>query len=101
MSTPSNPSKLDDDYTKLYDYVLTLHQEIKLVWFTPWNLIKFLFFLVRYMPFGVMYITISGLSFCAHLAYAAASEIWNITVQLFLNMTTEACRMMWPALGSE
>jgi len=32
----------------VYDYFLTLPQEISLVWMSPWNLYKFLFFLTRY-----------------------------------------------------
>jgi len=40
----------------LYDYLLTLRFEIKLIWFSPWNYTKILFLVVRYMPFITIYI---------------------------------------------
>jgi hypothetical protein len=59
----SDPSKPDNDYTKLYDYMITFQQEIELVWFMSWNHIDFLFLLVRYTPFAVMYPLLNSLSF--------------------------------------
>jgi len=35
----------------LYDHMLTLGQEVELIWPTPWNLGKVLFFATAYLPF--------------------------------------------------
>ncbi|KAF8994891.1 hypothetical protein BDQ17DRAFT_1251259, partial [Cyathus striatus] len=35
----------------LFDYFLTLGSEIDLIWPSPWNTVKVLFFLARYTPF--------------------------------------------------
>lgn len=35
----------------IYDYLLTLDLEVKLIWKADWNLGKFLFLLTRYLPF--------------------------------------------------
>jgi hypothetical protein len=35
----------------LYDYLLTIGREIKLVWFSRWNVIKIAFLIQRYLPF--------------------------------------------------
>jgi hypothetical protein len=67
----SHPSKPDNNYTKLYDYVITFYREIELVWFSSWNHINFLFLLVRYIPFALIYPVLSSLSFWAHLAFCS------------------------------
>ena len=36
---------------KVYDYVLTLGQELDLIWASEWSLVKVLFFAARYGPF--------------------------------------------------
>ncbi|KAH9485510.1 hypothetical protein JR316_0002418 [Psilocybe cubensis] len=35
----------------LYDYLLTLSMEIDLIWRSPWNVIKIIFIIQRYLPF--------------------------------------------------
>ncbi|KAF9449495.1 hypothetical protein P691DRAFT_703153 [Macrolepiota fuliginosa MF-IS2] len=35
----------------VYDYFLTLGQEVELIWKSRWNTVKFLFLLTRYLPF--------------------------------------------------
>ncbi|KAH8102028.1 hypothetical protein BXZ70DRAFT_47824 [Cristinia sonorae] len=35
----------------VYDFLLTFHAEVRLIWPSRWNLIKVLFFLTRYLPF--------------------------------------------------
>jgi len=47
----------------LWDYILTLHLEIKLVWFSRWSYTKVLFLLVRYMSFVSVFLTISDMTF--------------------------------------
>jgi hypothetical protein len=39
---------------KLYDYLLTIYDEIMLVWLRPWSHINILFFLVRYTLCGAV-----------------------------------------------
>lgn len=34
----------------LYDWVLTIHLEVKHVWLANWNYTKILFLLTRYLP---------------------------------------------------
>ncbi|PFH47954.1 hypothetical protein AMATHDRAFT_150896, partial [Amanita thiersii Skay4041] len=34
-----------------FDYLLTLDLEIKYVWKSRWSIIKFLYLVMRYMPF--------------------------------------------------
>jgi Family of unknown function (DUF6533) len=58
----SDASKADNYHTKLYDYVLTVSEEINPVWFAPWNHVKFLFIFVRYIPFASLYPLFAGLT---------------------------------------
>jgi hypothetical protein len=43
---------------QLYDYVLTLHEEVRIIWFgSPWTYTKALFILTRYLPaLGVFFL---------------------------------------------
>jgi len=41
-----------------YDYALTLHLEIFLIWFSPWNYTKILFLFTRYLPVGECFLFI-------------------------------------------
>jgi hypothetical protein len=36
---------------QIYDYILTLHIEIKFIWFSPWTYTKVLYLLIRYLTF--------------------------------------------------
>jgi len=38
----------------IYDYILTLHLEVKLIWFSRWTYTKVLYLLVRYTTFAYM-----------------------------------------------
>jgi len=60
----------------LYDYILTLHLEVKLVWFSRWTYTKVLFLVVRYMTFVNVWL-----------------GFWNI---VFLGRSLEACRTTSP-----
>lgn len=42
----------------IYDYLLTIHMEVKLVWLSPWNYSKTLFLLARYTPAISMYFSL-------------------------------------------
>jgi hypothetical protein len=35
----------------LYDYLLTIEQEVNFVWYSRWNIIKITFLVQRYLPF--------------------------------------------------
>lgn len=54
-----------------YDYLLTFHLEVDLVWFSPWSYTKVLFLLMRYVPISNIY--------------------FFLCIQLFPNVDAEAC----------
>lgn len=60
----------------MYDLILTLHLEVTLVWFSPWNYTKVLYLLTRYLP-------LVGLWFAMY-------------DQLWLNPTVEFCVWSFP-----
>jgi len=60
----------------VYDYLLTLHLEIKLIWFSRWNYTKILFLVFRYMPFIQIWLTLHN--------------------QTFVNVSTETCKTTFP-----
>jgi len=60
-----------------YDYILTLHLEVKLIWLSPWTSTKVLFLIVRY--FGLV----------AAVLYPVGKLIVDINV--------ETCKVMYPA----
>jgi len=62
----------------IYDYLLTLHREIKLIWFSQWTYTKVLFLLVRYLTFADTFLL-----------------LYN---QLFFNVSADMCR--WTYLGA-
>jgi len=62
--------------TFFYDYVLTLHLEIKLIWLSRWSYTKILFLVVRYMTF-----------------VSVSLSIFNLT---FPNRSEESCRVTTP-----
>lgn len=35
----------------VYDYLLNIGREIKMIWFSSWTYTKVLYFIVRYLPF--------------------------------------------------
>lgn len=63
----------------IFDYLLTISQEIDLVWIeSPWNIGRILFFLTRYTPFIGGFLTLyvdvirdAGLAKCARLTQSA------------------------------
>jgi len=68
----------------LYEYLITIDQEIRLVWPSKWSLVKVLFFINRYLPFASsiiglhMFITAPGTSNCKVILYE--SSLINTTV---------------------
>jgi len=60
----------------IYDYLLTLHLEIKLVWLSQWTYTKVLFLLIRYMAFTGAFLFMIN--------------------QVFLDVPTELCKVTWP-----
>jgi len=72
----------------IYDYGLTLHREIKLIWFSRWSYTKVLFLLVRYMTFADTYLLLHNQLFLnvsansCKLAYTAA--VWLVTLKVSL-----------------
>jgi len=62
----------------VYDYLLTVHDEIRLVWFSPWSYTKVLFLLVRYLPFIGIY--------------------FDLHNQILLGSTAHECKWMYPML---
>ena len=46
---------------QVYDYVLTIESEVKLVWYAQWNLTKLLFLVSRYSAFVDAILTTYGI----------------------------------------
>lgn len=44
----------------VYDYILTFHLEVKLIWFSQWSYTKVLFLFIRYLTFVGVFIAICG-----------------------------------------
>jgi len=42
----------------IYDYALTLHREVKFIWFSPWTYTKVLFLLIRYLSFVCLFMVV-------------------------------------------
>ena len=62
---------------QLYDWVLTLHLEIKLIWFSRWSYTKVLFLLLRYMTFVSVWISIISEFRLSAFAIALAQSVWQ------------------------
>jgi hypothetical protein len=45
---------------QFYDYILTLHLEIKYIWLSPWTYTKVLFLLIRYMACATAVLLVMG-----------------------------------------
>lgn len=63
----------------IYDYALTLHHEIKYIWFSKWGYTKVLFLLTRYLTFILAFFILHN--------------------QLFLDVEAERCRITWPLVA--
>ncbi|EDR07357.1 uncharacterized protein LACBIDRAFT_327790 [Laccaria bicolor S238N-H82] len=61
---------------KVYDYLLNIGREIKMIWFSSWTYTKVLYFIVRYLPF---------LAFFCYLR-----------IQLMLGVTKASCEWVFP-----
>ncbi|THU79063.1 hypothetical protein K435DRAFT_811025 [Dendrothele bispora CBS 962.96] len=66
----------------VYDFLISLDAEIRLVWKAPWKFGKLLYFLTRYLAFGGAIVTIflnrsrfTSLGTCKALSKATASEV--------------------------
>lgn len=60
----------------VYDYLLNIGREIKMIWFSSWTYTKVLYFIVRYLPF---------LAFFCYLR-----------IQLMLGVTKASCEWVFP-----
>jgi hypothetical protein len=76
--------------SKLYDYILTIDDEITLIWFTPWSCMNLLFFLVRYTPFVAIYFVLGGMSFWTSVLWRLCL-IPSSIVELFPNAPHYMC----------
>jgi hypothetical protein len=91
---------------KLYDYLLTLYEEITIVWFTPWNHIKILFFLVRYIPIVALHPLFAGsslliwygrLPLLIRVSVYGSSDTFRCS---YRNLSQDmACPYMWATKG--
>jgi len=63
--------------TFVYDYILTLHLEIELIWFSQWSYTKVLFLVFRYMTFIEMALALHN--------------------QTFPNLSAGTCKATYPA----
>jgi len=59
----------------IYDYVLTLHLEIKYIWRSPWTYTKVLFLLIRYLAFMAV--------------------VLNFSDSMFQELSVETCKIMY------
>jgi len=60
----------------IYDYLLTVHLEVKFIWFSHWGYTKILFLLIRYMAFADTFIVLHN--------------------QLFYDVPESTCKVTWP-----
>jgi len=81
---------------QIYDYLLTLHLEIRLIWFSRWSYTKVLYLLIRYMSFinAPMVILIQT---SPNLSKGACELTWHVTIwllclQVFLAETALSVR---------
>jgi len=63
----------------IYDYLLTLHLETRLIWFSRWTYTKVLFLLVRYVTL--------------------VSVVISLANEAFVNRPQDSCRMSLPVQG--
>jgi Family of unknown function (DUF6533) len=79
---------------QIYDYFLTVHLEIKLIWFSRWTYTKILFLLVRYTTF----ITMALVLYCARCSSKFLWSLLNhLADQTFLDIPVERCKVTFPA----
>jgi len=74
--------------TFIYDYILMLHLEVKLIWFSRWSYTKVLFLLLRYMPFVEIYLALHNQTFSdvpvAKCKVTYSAEAWFSIFQMIL-----------------
>ena len=74
------------DRPKLYDWSLTLPQEVEYIWRASWNWSKVLYLLTRYIPFAT--ITVNLRSELLSLVDATTHRFWmKLTSHVSLDMT--------------
>ncbi|KAF9005410.1 hypothetical protein BDQ17DRAFT_346731 [Cyathus striatus] len=84
----------------LYDYFLTLGSEIDLIWSSPWNAVKILYFLARYMPF-IDLINMAYHHFTYGLSEMSCTASYKATGWLFLvgmSVAEGTCAHYWRPL---
>jgi len=72
----------------IYDYTLTWHLEIKLIWFSPWTYTKVLYLLIRYIAFADVLLFVINQIFhvspeLCSITYPVAT--WFVILQIFLS----------------
>jgi len=80
----------------IYDYLLTLHLEIKLIWSSKWSSTKVLFLLVRYLTFGSVLITVANQTFLGRqekdCSVTVPMESWFLMMGTFFSEVVLAIR---------
>jgi hypothetical protein len=79
---------------QMYDYCLTLHLEVKLVWLSSWSYSKILFLLTRYVPMVTAWILLYSEFIRLHVLLLLSS---HHSAQIFPNLSLYTCSMLWPA----
>jgi len=80
----------------LYDYILTLHLEVTLIWFSRWSYTKVLFLVVRYMTFVSVWLSIWNVAFLGRsfeiCKTTSPVQIWFLVMGIFLSEAVLAIR---------
>jgi len=80
----------------IYDYILTLKLEIKLIWYSPWNYTKVLFLQIRYLTFVdtflILYYQITPNLPAKWCEFAFPAAMWIATLKMFLAEVVLAIR---------
>lgn len=81
----------------LYDWILTLPGEVRLVWLAEWNYTKALFLLARYTTILNGYFILRGKYY--HIMLNLGLNI--LLEQLFLDVNPEICKYTYPVASGE
>jgi len=80
----------------LYDWVLTLHLEVKLIWFSRWSYTKVLFLVLRYMTFVSVWMSIINVSFLGRTQEVCRRtspvQTWFLLMGIFVSEVILAVR---------
>ncbi|EEB92503.1 hypothetical protein MPER_08975 [Moniliophthora perniciosa FA553] len=68
----------------IYDYIITLPDEIDLIWSARWNLTKVLYLLQRYMPFVDTVALVLHNDFTPGLGYQQCRNTYDVSGWMFV-----------------